>query len=139
MAGLLIFAEIHPECAGPQAGEGRIPVELNPMAAVEDIVVVLRGMDALSGTVKVEWGGTILSDAALLADVGLGQQTVVQIVRGLTEEEIRAQEVVRRAVLARRANPERRSRPAGGSQSLQSSSVGQQQPEKSCGKKCCLQ
>eukprot|EP00756_Hemistasia_phaeocysticola_P045379 Hpha_TRINITY_DN19134_c0_g1::TRINITY_DN19134_c0_g1_i1::g.94752::m.94752 len=86
MSELLIFAQVDVVCAGPEAREEKIPVELQSTAAVGDIITQLAQTGAVQGLVNVQWQGTTLKPSALLAEVGLGSQSVVQVVRGLTEE-----------------------------------------------------
>eukprot|EP00756_Hemistasia_phaeocysticola_P011012 Hpha_TRINITY_DN15076_c5_g5::TRINITY_DN15076_c5_g5_i1::g.124934::m.124934 len=80
MAGLLLFASVDPKCAGPSAGEGSIPLELDPSATVEHIIAELKKTDSIQGEVVVKWQGARLPPHDLLADVGLGAQCTVLVV-----------------------------------------------------------
>eukprot|EP00756_Hemistasia_phaeocysticola_P056055 Hpha_TRINITY_DN32081_c0_g1::TRINITY_DN32081_c0_g1_i1::g.115800::m.115800 len=83
MSGLLIFARVHPECAGPGAAEdGLLPVEVDPSGAVRDTIAELVRMEAVRQGVHVEleWQGKRLAHADLLADVGLSPQSVFCVV-----------------------------------------------------------
>eukprot|EP00756_Hemistasia_phaeocysticola_P060602 Hpha_TRINITY_DN4175_c0_g1::TRINITY_DN4175_c0_g1_i1::g.194802::m.194802 len=84
MAGLIVFAQVDSTCAGPEAREGAVPVESQATASVGDITAQLARMGAVQGEVKVLWQGQTLKPTDLLADVGLGPQSVVQVVSGLT-------------------------------------------------------
>eukprot|EP00756_Hemistasia_phaeocysticola_P052269 Hpha_TRINITY_DN27481_c0_g1::TRINITY_DN27481_c0_g1_i1::g.193936::m.193936 len=81
--GVLLYARIHPECAGTGVGEGPVPVELSMGATVSDIIAELQLSGSVRGEVEVEWQGTKLSPTDLLADVGLCPESTVDAVPSL--------------------------------------------------------
>eukprot|EP00756_Hemistasia_phaeocysticola_P040934 Hpha_TRINITY_DN16890_c0_g5::TRINITY_DN16890_c0_g5_i1::g.153497::m.153497 len=86
---LVLFANVDPSCAGPAAREGPVVVELDPMACVEDLTAELARMRALRGQtarVDVVWQGARLKPTDTLADVGLCNQSTVQVTLGMTEK-----------------------------------------------------
>eukprot|EP00756_Hemistasia_phaeocysticola_P064210 Hpha_TRINITY_DN7599_c0_g1::TRINITY_DN7599_c0_g1_i1::g.18897::m.18897 len=83
MSGLLIFAKVEPNCAGPAATDGPQPVELDPGAAVHKVFHELKRQNILKcGTdVQLLWEGSKYDEDSqhLLADIGLCPESTVVI------------------------------------------------------------
>eukprot|EP00756_Hemistasia_phaeocysticola_P051878 Hpha_TRINITY_DN27050_c0_g1::TRINITY_DN27050_c0_g1_i1::g.33351::m.33351 len=80
MSVLMIFAQVDAKCAGPAAGEGCVPVELDLMATAGDIIDKLRKGDVIQGLVEVQFSGKKLAPTAVLTDSGMCSESTVTIV-----------------------------------------------------------
>lgn len=79
--GLLLFANVDLACMGPAGYNGLIPVDVDPHASVIDVLAELRRNGATAGDVELEWHGARLSGEELLADEGIGPESVVMVVK----------------------------------------------------------
>jgi len=81
MPAFVLFVRVGLECAGPRAGQGPVPLEVERMAKVQDIITDLRRAGAVQGEVELKWQGRRLANTDLLLDLGISAQSTVSVTR----------------------------------------------------------